>query len=340
MSKNAPVSVLSCLTLVAALPCFLAAQAPAAAPSKPDSEQVKALIAKAKKDGGAMWATEAHFFCEAPHANSPNDPLIEPTKIFDNVYALGKAGTTVYAITTPAGIILIDSGYQNEIETVLLAQMKQVNLDPAQVKMIILGHGHADHFGGAPYFQDHYGTHVYLTQADWDFMEHPPAARGGGGKGKKGPGPTLPKHDMVITEGQPIELGGEKIMPYYIPGHTPGSVGLIFPVKDNGKTHMAAMFGGTILTPAPISDEGLATYAKSIAHYKEETKKAKVDVELQNHSLYDNIQEKLAALKDRKKGQPNPFVVGQANYQRFVDVMADCTQVNIDRRKDSTASTR
>jgi len=337
MPKNAPLSALSCLTLLAALPGLLAAQAPESAPSKPDSEQVKALIAKAKKDGGTMWATEEHFFCEAPHANSPNDPLIEPTKIFDNVYALGKAGTTVYAITTPGGIILIDSGYQNEIESVLLAQMKQVNLDPAQVKMIILGHGHADHFGGAPYFQEHYGTHVYLTQADWDFMEHPPAGRGGG---KKGPGPTLPKHDMVITEGQPIELGGEKIMPYYIPGHTPGSVGLIFPVMDNGKKHVAAIYGGTILTPGPISDENLATYLKSVLHFKEETKKAKVDVELQNHSLYDNIQEKLAALKARKPGQPNPFVVGTANYQRFVDVMADCSQVNIDRRKESASSTR
>ena len=300
MSKHAPVSVLSCLTLLA-LPCFLAAQPREAAPSKPDSEQVKALIAKAKKDGGAMWATEEHFFCEAPHANSANDPLIEPTKIFDNVYALGRAGTTVYVITTPAGLIMIDSGYQDQLESVLLAQMKQANLDPAQVKMIVLGHGHADHFGGAPYFQEHYGTHVYLTQADWDFMEHPPAGRGGG---KKGPGPTLPKHDMVITEGQPIELGGEKIMPYYIPGHTPGSVALIFPVKDNGKTHMAGFYGGTILTPAPISDEGLATYAKSIEHFKEATKKAKVDVELQNHTLFDNIQESWPRSRIARRDSP------------------------------------
>lgn len=336
MSKKKLLCFTACLTLCAAVPSYLAAQRRENAPAKPDSPQVKAEVEKAKKDGGAMWAEEAHFFCEAPHANSANDPLIEPTKIFDNVWALGRAGTTVYAITTPAGIILIDSGYQDQLESVLLAQMKQANLDPAQVKIIVLGHGHADHFGGAPYFQEHYGTHVYLTQADWDFMEHPPA----GGRAPKGPPPTQPKHDMVITEGQPIELGGEKIMPYYIPGHTPGSVGLIFPVKDNGKTHMAGLFGGTILTPAPISDEGLATYAKSIQHFKEEAKKAKVDVELQNHSLYDNIQEKLAKLKDRKKGEPNPFVVGQANYQRFLDVMADCTQVNIDRRKEPATSTK
>jgi metallo-beta-lactamase class B len=206
--------------------------------------------------------------------------------------------------------------------------------------MIVLGHGHADHFGGALYFQDHYGTHVYLTQADWDFMEHPPAAGGGAGKAPKTPAPTLPKHDMAMAEGQPIILGEERIMPYYIPGHTPGSTGFIFQVQDNGKTHTAALSGGTILTPGPISDEGLATYAKSIAHFKEETKKAKVDVELQNHTLYDNLQENLAKLKERKKGDPNPFVVGQANYQRLVDVMSDCTQANIDRRKEQASSSR
>src|SRR5581483_607114 len=169
-------------------------------------------------------------------------------KIFDNLWALGRLGTTVYAITTSAGIILIDSGYQNEVESVLLAQMKQAGLDPAQVKMIVLGHGHADHFGGAPYFQDHYGTHVYLTEADWKLIESPPAP----GKAPKGPPPTLPKRDMVVTEGQAITLGDMKIMPYAVPGHTPGSTGYIFPVKDNGKTHMAAIYAGTILTPGPI----------------------------------------------------------------------------------------
>lgn len=116
-------------------------------------------------------------------------------------------------------------------------------------------------------------------------------------------------------------------------GHTPGSMGLIFPVKDNGKTHMAAMYAGTILGAAAISDEGLRQYIKSIAHSKEETKRAKVDVELQNHPLFDDFTEKLEKLKSRKAGDPNPFVVGEANNHKFLDVMSACMQANIDRRK-------
>ncbi len=88
---------LGCLLIVAAaLPSLARAQAPAPAPpAKPDSPEVKALIESAKKAGGAMWADEAHFLCEAPRGNNANDPVIEPTKIFDNVYAIGNSGTVV-----------------------------------------------------------------------------------------------------------------------------------------------------------------------------------------------------------------------------------------------------
>jgi len=305
------------------------AQPPPAAAAKPDSEAVKALIAKTKKAGGPMWAEEAHFFCEAPRANSPNDPPIEPTKIFDNVHVIGNQGTVAYVISTSDGLLMIDSLGADQVEAQLLPGFQKLGLDPAKVKAIVVGHGHADHFGGSPYFQEHFGSKVYIAAADWDLMEHPPAGRGG----KQAPPVALPKHDQVIVEGQPILLGDLKITPVAVPGHTPGSMGFIFPVKDNGKTRMAAIYAGTILTPAIISNEGLATYSTSVAHFKEETKKAKVEVELQNHPLMDPIQTKLDKLKARKTGEPNPFVVGQGNYQKFLDVMSGCTQVNIARRK-------
>ena len=307
-------------------------QPPPAVPAKPDSDAVRALIEKARQAGGPMWAGEAHFFCEAPRANSPNDPPIEPTRIFDNVYVIGNQGTIATVISTSDGLLMIDSLQANQTETQLLPGFQKLGLDPAKVKVIVVGHGHADHFGGTPYFQEHYGSKVYISAADWNLMENPPAGPGGD-KGKKGPPIVLPKHDREITEGQPIVLGNFKITPVAVPGHTPGSMGFIFPVKDNGKTHMAAMYAGTVLTPGIVSDEGLRTYLKSVTHFKEETQKAKVEVELQNHPLMDPIQPRLDKLQTRKKGEPNPFVVGQRSYQQFVDVMSACTEVNIARRK-------
>ena len=297
---------------------------------KPDSPAVQAIIARAKATGGAMWAEEAHFFCEAPRANSPNDPPIEPARIFDNVAVIGNSGTVAYVITTSAGLVMIDALGANQVESVLLPGFKSLGLDPAQVKAIVVGHGHADHFGGSAYMQEHYGAKVYISAADWTLMENPPPARGGR---QGGPAVPLPKHDQVIADGQPIVVGDFKLLPVPIPGHTPGSMGFIFPVKDNGKTRMAALYGGTVLTPGIISDEGLQTYLQSVARFKEATRKAKVEVEIQNHPLMDPIQVKLDRLRARTKGQPNPFVVGTKGYQAFLDVMSICTEANIARRK-------
>jgi len=52
---------------------------------------------------------------------------------------------------------------------------------------------------------------------------------------------------------------------------------------------MAAMYTGTVLTPGFVSDEGLETDRKSVAHFKEEAKKAEVEVGLQNHPLMDPL---------------------------------------------------
>ena len=315
------------LMLCAGLPSFLAAQTP-------DSAEALAHVERAKKAAGSEWAAEAKFFCLMPRANSPTDPLIEPTKIFDNVYAIGRSGTVVYAITTSDGIILIDAGYANEVESVLLPGMKKLGLDPAKVKYLIVTHGHGDHFGGAPYLQEHYGTRVALSQADWDLMLNPPTAPPGAKQGKAPAAPPVvaPKKDLVAAEGQPITLGGEKVTPVLIPGHTPGSMGLIFDVIDGGKRHVAGLFGGTILTAGRIPDEGLQQYLHSIDHFKQAAKQSKVDVELQNHPLYDGFEERLAKLRDRKPGAPNPFVVGQSNYGKFLDVITECTRAEVARR--------
>jgi metallo-beta-lactamase class B len=124
-------------------------------------------------------------------------------------------------------------------------------------------------------------------------------------------------------------VGDFTITPVLIPGHTPGSLAYVFPVKDGGKTHMAGLYGGTVLIPRIAWN--LQEYLSSLRHWAEAAKKMKVDVELQNHPLYDNMGEKLAKLKARKPGQPNPFVVGEASYQKFVNVISECTQVQIAR---------
>jgi metallo-beta-lactamase class B len=300
-----------------------APQAPAA-PPKPDTPAVTQHVDLARKAAGTEWTQAVDFICKVnpDRANRVDDPLIAPTKIFDNVYAIGRTGTVVYAITTSAGIVLIDAGYADQLETVLLPGLKAVGLDPNNVRYILLGHGHGDHFGGSAYFQDK-GARVVLSAADWDLLEAPPAPARGGAPAPAGPRP--PKRDVVATEGQAITVGDVSFTPVAIPGHTPGSMGYIFPVKDGSRTHMAGLFGGSILIPGRIPDEGLLQYIRSVEHFGDMARKMNVEVELQNHPLYDGLEGKLDRLKSRGAGQPS--------YQRFLTVMTECTRAQIERRK-------
>jgi metallo-beta-lactamase class B len=249
--------------------------------------------------------------------------------LFDNLYAVGNSEATVYAITTAQGIILIDAGYADRVESVVVPGLRKLGLDPANVKYILLGHGHADHFGGSQYFQEHYGTKIGATAADWDviYPPNPPA-------NQANPGQSKPKRDLVLSEGQPVTLGDETVTLVAIPGHTPGALAFVFRVREGRQTHTVGLFGGTILTVDRITTAGLRQYVQSIAHYLETAKSMKVDVEVQNHPIFDMTPERLSRLKSRKAGEPHPFMSGTDRYVKFWNIVSECIEAEIARRAD------
>ena len=70
---------------------------------------------------------------------------------------------------------------------------------------------------------------------------------------------------------------------------------------------MAGLFGGSILIPGRIPDEGLLQYIRSVEHFGEMARKMNVEVELQNHPLYDGLEGKLERLKTRQAGPGAPL---------------------------------
>jgi metallo-beta-lactamase class B len=254
---------------------------------------------------------------------------MEPKKLFDNLYVIGRTTTLIYVIETPEGLILIDTGYLNDVDSVLLAGLNKLKLDPTRIKYVIISHGHADHFGGAKYLQDKYGARIFLTSADWDYMERPPAAGAG-------PAVPLPKRDGVIVENQPIVLGQEKVTAVFLPGHTPGTVALIFSVKDRGQTHTVGYLGAPMLIPPP--DPQVQQHINSLKHFSQIARNMKVDVELLNHPIMDGMPARVAALDTRAAGKPNPLVIGVDSYQRFLTVSSECLQSVLVRRAEKRSS--
>lgn len=303
-------------------------------PARPDTAtSLRHLeVAKTRAGDDPFLAFPYRFFCVAGNARAQNNaaPDLEPVRLFDNVYALGNSETTVYALTSSEGILLIDAGFENK-GPALVAQLQRVGLDPARVKYILLGHGHADHFGGARFFQDTYGTKVAAAAADWDLIAAPAAtgqfpARGGGAGGAR------PSKDVSLVGGQPFVFGDLTIMPVAVPGHTPGSLAFVFPVNDRGTMRTAGLFGGTVLTTGILSTEALQQYTQSIARYLETAASMRVEVELQNHPIFDGTPERLARLKTARPDDPNPFVIGNSRYIAMWTIVSECIQAEIARR--------
>jgi metallo-beta-lactamase class B len=134
------------------------------------------------------------------------------------------------------------------------------------------------------------------------------------------------------VEGQPITLGDTKIAPILIPGHTPGSLALIFPVFDKGKKYTAGIFGGTVLSAGFVSTEGLRQYIDSVQRYARIAAEKHVDVEIQNHPLMDGFTARLEQLKKRTPQATHPFVIGEAAYAAFLGVMSECSQAQLLRK--------
>ncbi len=306
-----------------------AAQPPPTAPAAPDSPAVTAIVDRARAAAGGYWGEAVDFFCgNSGRPNRADDPELTPTRVFDDLYALGRTSTVVWALATPAGILLIDAGYPDQLESVLLPQLRAVGLDPDDVRYVLLGHGHADHFGGASYFQQR-GARVASSAADWDLIENPAPAPAGA---PPPAGLPPPQRDVVVADGEPISFGGIEITPVLIPGHTPGALGFVFRVADGARSHTAALFGGSILLVNRIPDDGLRQYVQSLERFGAVTRRLGADVEIQNHPLYGGFATKLERLAARRAGEAHPFVVGTDGYQRFLTVMAECANAQLARR--------
>jgi metallo-beta-lactamase class B len=249
----------------------------------------------------------------------------EPVKVFDNLYFLGQTEYSVWAVTTSAGIIVIDTIFDYSVEDEVTNGLKKLGLDPAQIKYAIVSHGHGDHSGGAKYLQDKYGTRVILSAADWDLLD-----RSGG---------TKPRRDMIATDGQKLTLGDTTITLYVTPGHTLGTLSTVIPVRDRGTPHVAVSWGGTAFNwmgnPAPyVTAERpikfwFETYAASSRRFREIAKQNGADVLIANHTIFDGSKTKLPAILARRPGQAHPYVIGEDAVQRYMTVVHECAQAGL-----------
>ena len=240
----------------------------------------------------------------------------EPGRVFDNLYFVGTKVHSSWALTTSEGIILIDTLYEYASDEAIVGGMRKLGLDPANVKYVIISHAHGDHVGGAKLMQDRFHPRIVMGAPDWDSIEQ---SKNQYPNGK-------PKRDIVAADGQKITLGDTSVTLVLTPGHTPGTVSLIFQVKDGGKPLTVAYSGGTafnFVNDVPHFD----IYINSQRKMAEAAARANATIVMSNHSEFDNAVTKIKLIAARKAGEPHPFEVGREAVARYFKVMEECAQV-------------
>jgi metallo-beta-lactamase class B len=246
-------------------------------------------------------------------------PPLAPMQVMDELYFLGNYWTSAWAVKTSAGIVIIDAlDNADEARQYIEGGLRKLNLDPADIKYVIVSHAHGDHYGGANYLKQQFGAHVVMSEIDWKTFEDPSFDP------KRNPlFDPPPARDMAVNDGDTVKLGDTTLKLYLIPGHTLGTLATVFTVHDHGEAHRAVAWGGTAYNFGPLPDR-LQIYADTTTKYRDILKQENADVLLSNHVGFDSAVAKMAALKERKQGDPNPFVVGNDTVQRFLTVLGEC----------------
>ena len=125
------------------------------------------------------------------------------------------------------------------------------------------------------------------------------------------------KQDMTATDGQKLTLGDTTVTIYTTPGHTLGTLSLVFPVKDHGRPLTVAY---SAARPFNFRHEHnrFDTYIASQRKMQKVAAEANATVLLSNHSLFDSAYDRtrLAGLS-RPAGEPHPLEVGADGDQRY-----------------------
>ena len=214
-----------------------------------------------------------------------NEPWLgemEPFQISDNIYYVGTFQESCHIVDTGDGLVLIDSG---SIYTFYLVidHMYRIGLDPRKIKYAFYTHYHSDHTGSANCLKQLTGCKTMLSKADE--------------KNALEESDFIP--DILLSDGDTLELGNTVFRFLATPGHTIGVMSVLFNTTLNGTPYTAGMFGGA--GPNSLKKWHRSYYPDCLQDYLnscDRLLKEKVDIFIGNHCWNNNTWQKANLLRE------------------------------------------
>lgn len=282
------------LRLLAATGLALLASAPAAEPGlapAPTTQWVRDLF--------AAW--------KAP---------VPPRHVGGNLYYVGASGVSAWLITTPAGHILLDTGFEDTVP-IIQRGVEQLGFRLADIKLILSSHAHIDHTGGHARMKALTGAQVVASAEDARLL-----ASGGTDDFLAWPVEALRytpvRADRIVADREAVTLGGTTLTAHLTPGHTRGATTWTMELADGGRTYPVVFFSsatindGTRLLHNARYPGIAADLAASFARFRE----LPCDIFLAPHGGQFAMADKFARLD---RGEGLPALVDREGWRRLLD---------------------
>ncbi|MFM5907031.1 MAG: subclass B3 metallo-beta-lactamase [Novosphingobium sp.] len=226
-AANAAIAALLALSLAAPAPAQRMMPRPGA------SRNIAAACAGVDPSSEKSWSTPA-----------------PPAHVFGNTWYVGTCGITTLLVETSAGLVLLDGGVP-EAAPMVIANIRKLGFNPAEVRWILVSHEHWDHAGALAALQKATGAQVIAGPHQMNALISGRAASDD---------PQLPffkGHDMLpvkvahsVPDGGRKTIGTTSFTAFATPAHSPGSTSWLWRECEGGICRNVA-YADSVSTPAP-----------------------------------------------------------------------------------------
>jgi metallo-beta-lactamase class B len=264
----------------------------------------------------------------------PWNKPVDPFRIIGDVYYVGAANVSSYAIKTPDGLIVIDGGMTETAPQILL-NLKKLGFKASDVKLLLNSHAHGDHAGGLAELKRTSGAKLYASAADTPALES-----GGRNDFAWGDSILFPaiQVDKQIKDGEKVALGRTELTAHVLPGRTRGCTTWTMSTEEKGKRY-SVLFDCSLTVPGYILVNN-AKYPTIAEDYQSTFKRAAelpADVFLSGHGDFFDLAEHAKKLKE---GNPLAFVDPSAYPNYVTRSRAKFEKELVDQKQGAPSSAR
>jgi metallo-beta-lactamase class B len=227
-----------------------------------------------------------------------------PHRVAGNVHFVGRNNLGIFLVTTPAGHVLIDSGFEASVPAVQ-ASVERLGFHFRDIKYLLASHAHIDHVQGHARVRQLTGARVLASEPDAPFIR-----TGGqddpvfGNRYRWAPCPV----DQIVRDGDTLAIGGTVLTARLTPGHTPGATTWTMKVTEGGRALDVVFFPSANVLPGTrlVGNTAYPRIAADFDHSFATWRAMPCDVFLGAHGVFYDLGHKYNRLEAGES--PNPFV--------------------------------